>query len=94
MHATWWQWVYSLFVLPGELFMPGLDPIWVSAAFWLLAVCAAYYAVGLMQDAVDPTYRQQRREARQARTRAQRLARERGKVNAASPLRIEPTLRQ
>ena len=85
MQANWW----SLFVLPGELFMPGFDAVWVSAGFWLLAVCAACYAVGFVQDAVDPTYRQERREARQA------LARARRRVNAIGhPVRIEPTWKQ
>lgn len=66
----------------------------LSAGLWLVIVCALFWLTGLIQDAVDPTYRQQQREAKQARARAQRDARTRMRIDpiAAGPAtRIEPT---
>jgi hypothetical protein len=67
----------------------------LSAGLWLAIFCAAFWLIGLVQDVVDPTYRQQRREARQARARAQRDQRMRIRIDpyATGPTaRIEPTL--
>ena len=98
MDANWWQSAQWLFFLPGEAFVAQFGRAelasylaWISAGLWLLGFCAVYYVVGFAQDAVDPTYRQQRREGRQARARSRHLARVSSNVGAASPLRVEPT---
>jgi len=39
---------------------------WLSALLWVCAICAAYYLYGFLLDCVDPTYRVQQRERRQA----------------------------
>lgn len=65
----------------------------LSAALWLVIFWTAFSLIGLIQDAIDPTYRQQRREAREARARAQRDARMR-RIHADGvglSARIEPT---
>jgi uncharacterized membrane protein len=67
--------VIALFFLPGDVilerFGAAYAPAIVSAAVWILAICAIVYFIGFFQDAVDPTYRQQKRE----RKRAERLRR-------------------
>ena len=67
----------------------------LSAALWLVIFWTAFSLIGFIQDVVDPTYRQQRREARQARARAQRDARMRMRIEpygTGPTARIEPTL--
>jgi hypothetical protein len=93
MNESWWQW---LFFLPGNAFVArfgatDLGVGWVSALLWLAALAAVIYLPGLLLDAVDPTYRQQRRERREAQKRMARKTRGRGKPG--SRLRIEPTLK-
>jgi hypothetical protein len=63
----------SWFFLPGEIFIlqSGLAQLapysaWISAGLWLLIAAAAFCAVGFLQDAADPTYRQLRDEKRRA----------------------------
>ena len=61
----------------------------LSAALWVLSVLAVLYLFGFLLDAIDPTYRQQQRESREARARARREH----KAQARTPQRrIEPTL--
>lgn len=66
----------------------------LSAALWVLSVLAVVYLFGFLLDAIDPTYRQQQRESREARARARRevRAQARGNVNDLPQSRIEPTL--
>jgi len=86
------EWTHRFF-LPGELLIAYAGPLpvdaaWISVAFWLLVIAAAFYLVGFAQDAVDPTWRQQRREGREAR----RTARKRARGLGTPARRIEPTL--
>ena len=67
----------------------------LSVLLWAVAVWAALYLFGFLLDAIDPTYRQQQRESRQARARARRdvRAQARAKADELEPIqRIEPTL--
>ena len=45
---------------------------WISAAIWVIGICAVVCLHGFFLDTVDPTYRQQQREQRNAQARAQR----------------------
>ena len=97
MHELWWQRAEWLFFLPGDVLAglvgpsaAGVPLALVSVAAWLLLVLASLYLLGMLQDAVDPTWRQQRREGRRARKQAKRVARMRGRTPGT---RIEPTLR-
>ena len=49
----------------------------LSAALWLVGLWALYYSWGYFLDAVDPTYRQQQRERREAEARALRAREQR-----------------
>ena len=65
----------------------------LSAALWTLGVLAVIYMFGFLLDAIDPTYRQQRRELRRARAQARRAARAHSREPREPQRRIEPTLR-
>jgi hypothetical protein len=98
MHELWWQRAEWLFFLPGDVLVglvgpaaaAGIPLALISIAAWLLLVLVSLYLLGMMQDAVDPTWRQQRREGRRAKKQAKRAAHLRGRTPAT---RIEPTLR-
>ena len=64
----------------------------LSAALWTLGVLAVIYAFWFVLDAIDPTYRQQQREMRQARSQARRAARAGSRQQREPQRRIEPTL--
>lgn len=75
-------WVEQWFFMPGDALVALLGPPaspggiasgLISAAAWLLGLCALFYARGFFQDVVDPTYRTQQRERREARARARRV---------------------
>src|SRR4051812_46618973 len=42
---------------------------WISGLLWLLATGAVFWIRGFFMDVADPTYRQQKREQRQAEMR-------------------------
>src|SRR5919106_6434393 len=95
MNDPWWQWLFFLpgnaFIarfgatdvgvwLGLAHASPGsTTSACVSAVLWLAALGAAMYLPGLLMDAADPTYRQQRRERRQAQKRMARQPRATGK---------------
>ena len=86
----------------------GVTSAWISGLAWLLVAWAIVWLRGFLLDVVDPTYRQQKREWRQAEKQARREAKARARsARGASPgifrrapkesrlqpaQRIEPTL--
>ena len=66
----------------------------LSAVLWVLAFFVALYVFRFVLDAIDPTYRQQQREGREAKARSRRQQKAQARKEAAGgvTLRIEPTL--
>jgi hypothetical protein len=52
----------------------------ISAVAWPLAIGVAFYLWGFLLDAGDPTYRQQKREKREAENKVKRAAKERARL--------------
>ena len=85
----WWNWLFylpgdaliaqlgptalgrSLELTPASFASP-LSAL-ISAVLWLLAAWVLAHVPGVVQDVIDPTWRTQRREWRQAQARRQRI---------------------
>ena len=66
----------------------------LSALLWIVGFFIALYLFRFLLDAIDPTYRQQQRESREAKARARRHQKAQAHRESEDdlPRRIEPTL--